>query len=311
MTRNFKYPKNQGFALILVLWMVALLTIMAASFAQNMRRETLLISNIRDNAQAQAYAEAGTVVAQLMVTNKDETLRWRTDGSLYQLTYADARIRVKIFAETGKIDINKADESTLLSVFEREVIDPDQLTGLVNAILDWRDKDEDVRIDGAEKEQYQDQGLDYQPRNKPFQTLEELQLVLGFNTQLYNSVETLLTVYSGSKDINPANASREVLLTIPEATPELVDIYLLERLENTRNGIATPEFPLQIEQSSSAGTVFTIVSEALLPTGVKGRLRVVVKESSNAQAFSILDWEQRFVGGESFFQEQMDQLIVN
>lgn len=317
MTRTNKYQQQpwqqyQGFALILVLWVIALLTIMAASFAQNMRRETLLISNIRDNAQAQAYAEAGLAYAQLMLINTNEELRWRGDGSLYQLKYNDIPIRVKIFEESGKIDINQSDETTLSAVFEPVTEDQLQSSSLVNAILDWRDSDDEVRVEGAEKDQYLQQGLSYQPRNRPFQTLEELQLVLGINAQIYNTVEPLLTVYSGQKTINPSKAAREVLLTLPDVTPEQVDIYLQERLENTKNGLPAPEFPVQVRLGGSGSQIYTIIVEALMPTGVKGRIQALIQSGgSNEQPFSISDWGQGFVASESFFQEQMNQLLVN
>jgi general secretion pathway protein K len=317
MTLIYKFQRqarqqHQGFALILVLWVIALMTIMAASFAQNMRRETLLISNIRDNAQAQAYAEAGLAYTQLMLISGDEELRWRGDGGLYQLNYNDIQIRVKIFEESGKIDINQAEESTLNAVFEGVTDDELQVGSLVNALLDWRDNDDEVRAQGAEKDQYLHQGLNYQPRNKPFQTLEELQLVLGFNAQIYNAVEPLLTVYSGQKTINPSKASREVLLTLPEVTPEQVDIYLQERLENTKNGLPAPNFPVPIQQAGGDKQIFTVVVEALMPTGVKGRIQALIQGGgSNEQPFSVSEWGQNFVANESFFQEHSDQLLVN
>ena len=65
--------QQQGMALILVLWVLTLLTIMAGSFTLSMRREASVISSIRDRAQATAIAEAGVVIAQIMLIEINAT----------------------------------------------------------------------------------------------------------------------------------------------------------------------------------------------------------------------------------------------
>jgi len=62
-------------------------------------------------------------------------------------------------------------------------------TKLVNAIIDWRDEDDLVGLEGAEKEEYKEAGLSYQPPNKPFKSIEELQMVLGMNEQIFKWIE--------------------------------------------------------------------------------------------------------------------------
>ena len=78
-------------------------------------------------------------------------------------------------------------------------VEEEQQTKLVNAILDWRDKDDLVHIEGAEKKEYKDAGLSYQPRNKPFQSIEELQLVLGMNESVFKWIEPLVTFIPDSR----------------------------------------------------------------------------------------------------------------
>ncbi len=55
-----KIANNQkGIALVIVLWMLALLTIMATGYSRMMRTETMLTANLVRSAQANALAEAG------------------------------------------------------------------------------------------------------------------------------------------------------------------------------------------------------------------------------------------------------------
>ena len=160
--------RQKGLALVLVLWVLSLLTIMAGSFALSMRREASIIAGIKNNAQALAVAESGIAMAEMMLLNPDPNKRWRADGSIYEINSADAKVRVRLLSETGKIDINKADQTLLQGLMTFAPVDADQQTRLVNAILDWRDEDDLVHIDGAEKKEYKDAGLNYQPQKQTF-----------------------------------------------------------------------------------------------------------------------------------------------
>jgi general secretion pathway protein K len=143
--------RQQGLALVLVLWVLSLLTIMAGSFALGMRRESSIITGIKNNAQAMAVAESGIAMAEMMLLNPDQNKRWRADGSIYEINSADAKVRVRLLSETGKIDINRADQTLLQGLMSHAPVDAEQQTRIVNAIFDWIDKDDAVRIDGAEK----------------------------------------------------------------------------------------------------------------------------------------------------------------
>ncbi len=94
--------RQEGFALVLVLWVLSLLTIMAGSFALSMRREAAIVTGSSNNAQAMAVAESGLAIAELMLMNPDQQQRWRTDGSIYQIDYADSKVRIRLLSEAGK-----------------------------------------------------------------------------------------------------------------------------------------------------------------------------------------------------------------
>ena len=235
--------RQTGLALILVLWVLSLLTIMAGSFALSMRREASIIAGIRNNAQAMAVAESGIALAEMMLLNPDPNKRWRAEGNIYQINSGDAKVRVRLLSETGKIDINQADQTVLEGLMTYAPVDTEQQTRLVNAILDWRDEDDLVRIEGAEKKEYKDAGLNYHPQNKPFQSIEELQLVLGMNETVFKWIEPLVTVYSGQKQVAMQEATKEVLQVIPGLDMELVDAYITARLESAINDLPAPPFP--------------------------------------------------------------------
>ena len=313
--------RQKGLALVLVLWVLSLLTIMAGSFALSMRREASITAGIKNNAQAMAVAESGIAMAEMMLLTADPDKRWRADGSIYEIVATDAKVRVRLLSEAGKIDINKADPILLEGLMAYVPVDAEQKSRLVSAILDWRDADDLVHINGAEKKEYQDASLSYQPGNKPFQSIEELQMVLGMNKSVFLLIEPLITVYSGQPTVSVQQAAKEVLQVIPGLDASLIDTYMTARLESAINNLPAPAFPSGSGQPATAGqeNVLTLVSEALLSDESRAVIRAVIKQADPVLAgtmtsayspFQILKWQ--FVTGNdrSLFTGAMSELLV-
>lgn len=322
--------RSEGFALVLVLWVISLLTIMAGSFALSMRREAAIVTGSSSNAQAMAVAESGLAVAELMLMNPDQRYRWRSDGSLYQIDYVDSKVRVQLLSETGKVDINSADQTLLQGLMLHAPVEEELQTKLVNAILDWRDADDLVRLEGAEKEEYKDAGLNYSPRNKPFQSTEELQLVLGMNEQVFNWLESRVTVYSGRPQVDFTQAAKEVLQVLPGMDAGLIDEYVAARRESAINGLPAPAFGVSAAsqpgtgaaiQSAPAAAVndgaeqkgaITVVTEALFDDGTKAIIKALIKRSGGTGPlpFQVMKWQRNVAVDDSLFTDEEDQLLV-
>lgn len=322
--------RQKGFALVLVLWVLSLLTIMAGSFALSMRREAAIVTGSRTNAQAMAVAESGLAIAELMLLNPDQRQRWHTDGSIYQIDYAESKVRIRLLAETGKVDINSADQILLQGLIAYAPVDAERQTKLVNSILDWRDADDLVRIEGAEKKEYKEAGLSYQPRNQPFQSIEELQLVLGMDEQVFKWLEGLVTVYSKQPKVDLTQAAKEVLQVLPGVDAGLIDDYIAARRESAITGLPAPAVPLasnpgmaagQTGQSTPATAVndgteqkgaITVVIEALLDDGTTAIIKALIKKSDSQAStpFLVLKWQRNADDDGSLFTDEKDDLLV-
>ncbi len=306
---------QKGLALVLVLWVLSLLTIMAGSFALGMRRETSIITGIRNNAQAQAVAESGIALAEAMLLDPDQNKRWRADGSIYEIISADAKVRVRLLSEAGKIDINQADQTQLEMLMSFAPLDEKQQSRLAGAIIDWRDQDDLVQLNGAEKKEYQAAGLNYQPSNKPFQTIEELQLVLGMNETVFKWLEEMVTVYSGQQQIDLQQAAREVLQVTPGFDADQLNTYLETRLESAKNDLPAPPFPTISGQNNAAAgqtNVLTIITEAQLNDESSAMLSVVISQADEARdkPFQVLKWQNVTDNTTSLFTDAMSELVV-
>ncbi|MCK4710750.1 MAG: general secretion pathway protein GspK [Gammaproteobacteria bacterium] len=285
---------------------------MAGSFALTMRRETTVISAVKDNAVILAAAETGITIAQEMLFLPDKTQRWHADGSIYKIQYKDIEIRVRLLSEHGKVDINKADETLLMTIMKSLPIEMNEQQALVSAIMDWRDQDDLVRINGAEKDQYSDAGLNYQPTNRDFQILQELQMVLGINSKVYQILQPLLTVYSGQSRVNLQVAAKEVLQVLAEVEPELMDDYLQQRSENQQLAANSPLTGKTAENQQNGNDVYSIISEARLFSEVTAGLKVTIKKQAvgdSASNFLVLDRQQIFQST-SLFSDEMEQQLV-
>jgi DNA uptake protein ComE-like DNA-binding protein len=79
--------------------------------------------------------------------------------------------------EGSKININTANRDTLMRL-------PGMTEDVADAIIDWRDTDENPGASGAESDYYQSLQPPYRCKNGPFETVEELLLVKGVTPDL-------------------------------------------------------------------------------------------------------------------------------
>ena len=202
--------RQQGVALILVIWVSVLLTVIASSFIVERRTETLIVRNSASMARAEAIADAGVhrALYEVYRTN-NPTDAWKRDGTPYDWTFDGVPVRVEIRDESAKIDLNTASEALLRGLLLSVGLADDEASRLLDAILDWRDPDSLKRPNGAEEPEYRAAGLTYKPANAAFQTIEEIQLVLGMRPEIYRRIAPSITVFSRQVGVNPRSAARD------------------------------------------------------------------------------------------------------
>jgi general secretion pathway protein K len=203
---------------------------------------------------------------------------WAPDGRPHTWSDGGARITITAVDETSKIDLNSANDALLKGLMTQVGgLDSDAAAHVVDAILDWRDTDDLRRPNGAEAADYRAAGLKYGPSNAPFESVGEFGRVLGVTPELYQRVARSLTVFSRQPGVNPTTAAREVLLALPNATPELVDQYLGARMDALEANLPVPLFPPAQGFGVGAVAVWRIHAEATLPDGVTFVREAVVR----------------------------------
>src|SRR5207302_10532976 len=95
-------------ALLLVIWVLALLSLLAAGLTVAARSEAVLVRNREQSAQAQAIAEAGASLAILGLLEIDPAAQWRADGEERHFAFGGGPVVVLVQDESGEIEINPA-----------------------------------------------------------------------------------------------------------------------------------------------------------------------------------------------------------
>jgi general secretion pathway protein K len=216
---------DRGFALILVLWIVALLAVIAAGLVSSGRTETRLAHNLVENAKAEALADGALRAAVLGLLTVDPDQAWHARGGPYRLTYGNGKVLLTIADEDGKIDLNAAPPELLTGLLRQLGLDADAAEAMTDRIIDFRDPDHNPRPHGAEDPQYVAAGRPAGAQDRPFDSESELLGVLGMTPELYRRMRPYVTIFSGAEAVDPMHASRVVLAAIPGMTDQLIEAY--------------------------------------------------------------------------------------
>ncbi len=274
----------RGAALLLVLWLVALLTALVGAYALTARIEALQARVGSRGAMAQEIARAGMEYALVRVADRNPETHWQPNGRAYAWRFDGHDVQVRIIDETGKVDLNQADVPLLSRLMQALGEPPDASDALAAAIVDWRDADDlSQPVGGAEDGDYAAAGRPYGAKDAPFETIAELEQVLGMTPDLYARLEPFLTLYSGRGQPDATYAQGPVLVAMGmDATA-----WLAQREAAGAAGA------LQLVGTGS-GT-YSIESRARLADGRETSLRTVVRAGASpvpGSAYTLLRWEE-------------------
>lgn len=258
-------------ALVLVLWFIALLSILALGFSRATRSDMTITRNLLQAARARHLADAAIergIYRLLQPGQPGFTTLVRGEPVAFELD--GARLSYRIQDENGKINLNRAPPRMLRGLLE--ALGAEQPVAVADAILDWRDSDDLRRDSGAEAGDYRAAGRIVLPTNRPFQNIAELQQVLGVSAGLYRRLAPFVTVSSFGSRINRESAPREVLMALPGISSTQAEAILQAR----KRPAADPPRPARRARTGVSsrvpgrfGPVYTIRGQALLPSGAR------------------------------------------
>ena len=194
---------SNGVALVMVLWVITILSVVVLEFSFAMRTEVNITRNYQEQLKLYAVAEGSLqrAVAELILKQDPriqqmkqtvkageappEIREWVTDGREYPVPFEQAEGVVRVTGEAGKVNINRVSDGLLRKIMTNLGLQAEARDVVVDSILDWRDPDDFIRVNGAENEYYQSLKEPYDCKNGDFDSIEELMQVKGITPELY------------------------------------------------------------------------------------------------------------------------------
>jgi general secretion pathway protein K len=187
--------RQRGAALLLVLWALALLSVLLGGLAAWVQLESRQALWLRQHTQTVLAAEAGIALAMA-------DRHWIADGRDIPLTFDDAQLHVSLRSERGKLYLINAEADDFMRLALACGATQGQADQLVKA-LEARRK----------------QGL------PPFRVLEEVRQLPGMTQALYSQLLPEITLWSDLDRPDPAFASplMRKALNLPRQNAEGAD----------------------------------------------------------------------------------------
>ena len=182
--------KQRGSVIVIALWAIGIAAIVTSSIQVFSQRQSLLGIEVKDRIQARWAARAGiessiAVMADhttspvpqdalAMLKNLEYVATGDAGSATWDIRHhKDGQDWAGPMDEHSKFNINSKDNSIFILVID------DMAFGVLEAILDWIDEDDDPRTLGVERDYYLSLETSYEPRNGLLKSIAELELIAG------------------------------------------------------------------------------------------------------------------------------------
>ncbi|MEI6563008.1 MAG: helix-hairpin-helix domain-containing protein [bacterium] len=206
---------KRGSALIIVLWVIALLSVLIGGFAFDMHVEAKIVSYLRKKLKAEYLSKAGLEYAQALLIHSQEvkgkgdtdTMKgkyWYDAAKRLRQGYAvmglteklgEGAFTLDILPEPALRNINALKDEDWERIFKLSGVPEDRWSELIDCFNDWRDPDDQPNMDGAETDDYYAR-LDppYKARGHRGKVIKDPKLMTPDKMANLDTVEELLLI---------------------------------------------------------------------------------------------------------------------
>jgi general secretion pathway protein K len=267
--------RKNGFALVTVIWGIALITLLVVSYASAARLRLQMAFNLAQATQADFIADAaiGQGVLSLLSESQQKgaapALGNASAGQVERLVHDgkpkfcflnDSAVAISIEDENGKVDLNAAPQKllqTLLTGLGLSAREADAAAAGVVAFRSIEGAPEVPQIDASDKP--------FGLKHAPFQAITELDQVPGVSPLLLKRLSSLVTVHSRSPGVDPKATPPALFALLVGQPPEEVHALLARPFPNALDR-SDPRFPREF-LGPGLGRVFLVHVEVVLATG--------------------------------------------
>lgn len=207
--RKLLTDRQTGAALVAVLFLIALLTALASSVLQASIRRGQLLRSSYDIVQMDEIADSAIRLTLIELDTASSAAVAGASLRARRYEIFGREVSASCDYEAGRIDLNAADERLLTAIFAANGLEESQARSIAQRIIDWRDPDDEPEATGAERQQYRAAHRGDGPRNAPFETITEIEQVLGLPA-LSDELLDAFTIYSQSPTVREDAATSAV-----------------------------------------------------------------------------------------------------
>lgn len=301
--------RQRGFALIAVLLVLAMVGVLGAEFAYSMRLEATSVRSYKDTLTAAHLAEAAVEQAIREIAGDVTHAVLADDGNL--TFYNRQRMQLKRLPRTnvplgaGRFSYRITDEESLLNL---NTSPPDRIDRLLQAlgieksdrdtisdsIQDWRDPNEEHRLNGAESDDYYLKlPLPYRSKNANLDSVSELLQIRGITPAIYHGaggkpgLAAYVTVKSpGQVNLNTASCVVLRALNFGEAECSMVE-------QARRDGpYLTVPGPFGGRGLGVTTRTYRVEADGIVDGQVRAHITAIIQRRTDASgdAVSVLEW---------------------
>lgn len=279
-----------GFALVAVLWLLALLTALATAAAVVSVSHRRAAQRLAESVEADALCDSALRVELLRLLAPRAPGDQVLIGVPFPVTVPAGTVRVSVERDSGKIDLNTAPGALIYALFASNGWHEAAAHSLAARITEWRATE--PANPGAEQERYAAAGLHYAPRNAPFRSTAELRQVQGAQAIAAPLLDAF-TVYTHADLPVESAASPAVLSALQYADAQQLDGH--HWLTPNPAGQLESRMPLPtaasgVTASSLAGEVLTMIACQEHANFTRCRRAVVRLTGNTRNPLEIFEW---------------------
>jgi general secretion pathway protein K len=281
---------ERGFVIVAVLWILVALSALATIFSVYLSNSAQALAVSDDGLRAEALVSAGVELTAYQLLLASDKARPARGSFRFRLDHAEAV--VTFTSETARVDLNHAPKEMLSNLFEVLGAEEKIANEAADRIIGWRTP---PKANAANEEEalYAASGLIYSPRQSPFAHVNELSLVLGIPAELLDRALPLMTVFSGSPDVDVLIAPAEIIAALPGMTPAALTGFLNQRTGLPRDqsavaaALGSTKTKAPIPQSNS----FRILTSLRFDNGRRTSSEVVIALGDAKKPYRVLSWQ--------------------
>jgi general secretion pathway protein K len=283
--------KQQGAALLIVLFIVALAATIAADMALNLMVQVQKSTNIQQHQQSKWYAYGAEELARkvLIEVKKDqadvvhlgqiwaqEPQPYPVDNGYIKLAMSDLHgcLNLNALAEPSSNEDKNNNEGknpahrALLFLLQNieELGNEESEETLADSVYDWIDEDSITTRSGAEEDEYMSLSTPYLTANNLLSSVSELRVIKGFNPLVLEKLLPYVCVipgYTGLKlNVNTIKSEQALLLSaiVPELSQSAAEAAISARPEKGYEKVADFLEELTKQGAKDVGKIESLLS---------------------------------------------------